>query len=118
MVIKFACRKSAALRLRLPGALGMAARSSEAGRRRDESESRWRTEDERRGRRSVEMRTAAGAARTCIPGSGPTRLLLRAFGIKIGDPGHPAFLRIGVVAEQESFQLARLSGGLSRPGRC
>jgi len=96
----------------------MAARSSEAGRRRDEPESRWWTEDERHGQRSIEMRAAAGATRTCIPGSRSTRLLFRAFDIKIGDPGHTAFLRAGVVAEQKSFQLARLSGGLSRPGHC
>lgn len=62
------------------------------------------------------MRAAAGAARTGLPRSGPARFLHRAPSPETGDPGHPAFLRPGVVAEQKSFRPARLPGGLSRSG--
>lgn len=94
----------------------MAARPPEAGRWRDEPESRRWTKNERCGRRSAEMRATARAARTGLPGSGPTCLLHRAPGPEIGYPGYPALLRPGIMAEQESFRSARLPGGLSRPG--
>lgn len=113
----FAARKPTALRLRVSRALGMAARPSEAGRRRNEPESRGRTEGQRHGRRSATVRAAAGAARSRVPGSGSACLLLRTASLETGDPGHPAVLRSGVVAEQESLRLARLSGGLSLLGQ-
>jgi len=94
----------------------MVAQPSETSRRRDEPKSWGWTKDERRGRRTIEMRATARAARTGFPRSGPARLLHRAPDLEIGDPGYPTLLRSSVVAEQESFRSTRLPGGPSYPG--